>query len=134
MQIPRRWDLAHPHLTLCSLTSPSGGRLSLLFRLAARHVGLVQVEGVGRLRRGVELLSVAPLLARAIGRAFAASERHMVVDPRCRQIDHHHPGLTVALKMRGVFQAGGADPGREAKLGVVRNLKRLLIVPSPDYA
>ena len=89
-------------------------------------------EGVGRLHRGVELLGVGALLARAVARALPAAERHVVVDARRRQVDHHHAGLAVALEVRRVFQARRADAGRQAELGVVGDRQRLVVVLDAD--
>src|SRR5690606_8124935 len=61
-------------------------------------------RGISRLDGGVELSRVAPLLARPIAGALAAAERHMVVDPRGRAVDHHHASLRVALELGGVLQ------------------------------
>src|SRR5262249_53284778 len=82
-----------------------------LAALRFRYVRSVEVERVGGLHRGVELGGVAPLLARPVARAFAAPERHVIVDAGGRQIDHHHAGLGIALEVAGVFETGGADAG-----------------------
>src|SRR3954469_21835415 len=88
--------------------------------------------GIGGLHRRIELACIGALLAGAVARALPAAERHVIVDAGGRQIDHHHAGLAVALVVRGVFQAGGADAGGEAELGVVGDRQRLVVVLGAD--
>jgi len=83
-------------------------------------------RGVGGLDRGVEFDRVAALLARAVARAFAPAERHMVVDPGGRQVDHHETRLRVALEIARVLQRSGADAPGQAERAVVGDRKRLL--------
>src|SRR5690606_20299099 len=110
---------------------------SCAFVDAARSGGstwLLPLSDVGGFHRGVELLGIAPLLARSVGRAFAATERHVVIDARGRQVDHHHACLGVALEVIGVFQRGGADACRQTELGVVGHGQCFVIVLDAYHA
>src|SRR3546814_15043144 len=80
-----------------------------LFRSRRRQGWPPSGLGVGGLHHGVELGGIATLLARAVARPLPASERDVVVDARGRQVDHHHPGLGIALEVAGVLQRAGAD-------------------------
>src|SRR6516164_8132012 len=91
-------------------------------------------QRVRRLHRREELGGVAPLLARAVARAFAAAEGDMVVDPGGGQVDHHHAGLGIALEVGGVFEAGRADARSQAEWRVVGDRERLVIVLHLDDA
>src|SRR6478735_3862546 len=50
-------------------------------------------QRVARFHRRVELGGIAALLARPVARALPPAERHVVVDARRRQVDHHHARL-----------------------------------------
>ena len=52
---------------------------------------------------------IATLLARPIAGAFAAAERHMVVDAGGQEVHDRYAGLIVALEVRGEFQRGCRD-------------------------
>jgi hypothetical protein len=52
----------------------------------------------------------------------------VIVDAGGGQVDHHHAGLAVALEVVGVFQARRADARREAEIGVVGEVERLVVV------
>ena len=89
------------------------------------HQALARVS-IGGFHRGVELACIGALFARAVARAFASAERHVIVDTCGRQIDHHHARLAVALEMRGILEAGGADAGGKAEVGVVGDRQGML--------
>src|SRR5712671_313946 len=95
----------------------------------------VAVSGidVGSLHDRIELHGVAPLLARAVARAFAAAERHVVIDPRGRQVDHHHPRGGIALEVLGVLERGRGDARGKPERRVVRHRERLLVALHADH-
>src|SRR5271154_1917520 len=68
-------------------------------------------QRVSRFYCGVEFHRIAPLLARSEVRAFAAAKRRVIIDPGRRQVDHRHADLGIALEVRRVLEARGADPG-----------------------
>src|SRR5258706_5070545 len=88
---------------------------------------------VGSLDHGVELHRVAALLARAVARAFAAAEGHVIVDARGRQVHHHHPRGGIALEVLGMLERGGGDARGQAEGRVVRDRERLLVVLHADH-
>src|SRR5262245_26298037 len=76
---------------------------------AGAAAGLESGIDIARLHRGVELDRIAALLARPVARAFAAAERHVVVDARGRQVHHHHARGGIALEVLGVLERSGRD-------------------------
>src|SRR5262245_10531438 len=86
---------------------------------------------VGRLDDRVELLRVRALLARAVARLLSAAERHVIVEARRRQIDHHEPACGVSLEVARVLQRGRDDAGRQAERRVVGDGERLVV--SADF-
>src|SRR5579875_3769977 len=90
------------------------------------------VSDINGLDLGVELDRGEALLARAVARFADAAERHMIVDPRGRQVDHHHPGADVAAEMPGMLERAGDDACGQAELAAIGELQRLLVVPDAD--
>src|SRR6266850_148988 len=82
---------------------------------------------VGGFDDGIELDRVAPLLARAVARALAAAERHMVVHPGRGQVDHDHARGRISLEMLGVLERGRGDARGKPERRVVRHRERLLV-------
>src|SRR5882757_7724215 len=113
----------------CFTPNISGGHASLC---PPYDISLSAGIGIGSLHRRIEFARIGALLAGAVARALPAAERYVIVDAGGRQIDHHHAGLAVALVVRGVFQAGGADAGGETELGVVGDRQRLVVVLGAD--
>src|SRR5687768_16992996 len=82
---------------------------------------------VDGLRLRVEFDGGEALLPRAVAALASAAERHVIVDARRRQIDHHHPGSDALAEVAGVLERVGHDAGRQAELAAVRDLQRLLV-------
>src|ERR1700722_17211678 len=74
---------------------------------------------IGRLHRRIELRRIASLFAWPEVRSLTAAERRGIVEARLRQVDHRHARLGIALEMRGVLEACGADAGAQTEIGVV---------------
>src|SRR5438105_15809881 len=74
------------------------------------------------------------MLTRTVAGAFAAAERHVVVDPRSRQIDHDHARLAFALEVRGMLERCSHDAGRESEIGIVGHCERFAVVLDLDHA
>ncbi len=73
------------------------------------------------------------MFTRSEAGALSTTERHVIVNTRNRQIDHYHPGLSIAFEVAGVFQAGGADAAGQAELGVVRGNQCLRIIVDANH-
>src|SRR5438270_11722651 len=83
------------------------------------------VSGLGL---GVEFDRGEALLTRAVARLAGAAERHVIIDARRRQVDHHHPGAHVAAEVARIFERVRDDAGGQSKLSTVGNLQRLFVV------
>ncbi|TWA49151.1 hypothetical protein FB005_101545 [Sinorhizobium medicae] len=89
-------------------------------------------QRVGGFDIGVEFSGVFALLARTVGGSLAAAERHVEVDTRRGQVEHHHAGLGIALEVRRVFQAGGGDTRRQTEGRVIGDGQRFIVIPDAD--
>src|SRR5882672_643817 len=97
-------------------------------------VGKPLVSDVNRLRLSIELDRGEPLLARAVARAARAAERHVMVDARGRQIDHHHARAHVPAEVPRYFERRRNDTGGQAERAAVRDLERVLVTLRPHDA
>src|SRR5947209_13773307 len=84
---------------------------------------------VDRLGLCVELDRGEALLALAVTGFATAAERHVIIDTRSRQIDHHHPGANALAEIARMLERIGDDPRREAELAAVGDFQRFLVIP-----